>query len=97
MSATLNTDGSVTLVDGRTITIADIESIMTAQPAFRPLVIETGSGRIYGNSGTPRYGIWFSELTGSWHYLDMGGNVIPGTSWKARNLNRAKFTFGSRD
>ena len=97
MSAVLNPDGSVTLSGGNVITVADIEAIMTAQPAFRPLTIETGSGRIYGNSGTPRYGIWFSELTNSWHYLDMAGNVIPGTSWKARNLNRAKFTFSTRD
>ena len=24
-------------------------------------------------------------ISGSWHYLDINGNVIPGTSWKARN------------
>lgn len=97
MSAVLNNDGSVTLDTGRVITPSEIEAIMTAQPLFRPMTIETGSGRIYGNSGTPRYGIWFSELTNSWHYLDAAGVVIPGTSWKARNLNRAKFTFSTRD
>ena len=96
MSAILNDDGSVTLND-TTLSASDIAAILTAQPAFKPLIIETGSGRTYGNSGEPRYGMWFSELTNSWHYLDQRGNVIPGTSWKARNLNRAKFTFAVRD
>lgn len=62
---------------------------------LRPLIIETGSGRIYGATGEPRFGIWFDSATNSWHYLGANGRIIPGTSWKPANLNRCKFTFNT--
>ena len=99
MSAVRNSDGSVT-VDGVTLTATQVSAISQAQalvaavaPVVRPLMILTGSGRRYGQSGTPRFGIWFDGR--NWWYLDANKNHIPATSWKPKNLNRAKFTFAS--
>lgn len=99
MPATKNSDGSVSMVvNGASVTLtaADVSAINNAQlpPAEkRPLTIVTGSGRQYGKTGTARFGIFYKN--GAWHYLDKYGAVIPGTSWKPRNLNRAKFSFSS--
>lgn len=101
-TATRNIDGSV-LVDGVRLTADQVLAISNAQNApavsgccsssFKPMSIITFSGRRYGDTGPARYGIWFSTRTNKWSFLDKNGILIPNTSWKAKNLSRAKFTF----
>jgi hypothetical protein len=92
MSAVKNADGSVT-INGLVLSALEVTAINNAKPAFNPLTIVTRSGKSYGNTGTPRYGIAFFPATDSWSYLDKNHRPIPGTSWKAKNLSRATFTF----
>lgn len=91
MSAVKMADGSVRLGNGTVLSASDIAAANGAV-AFVPLTVLTGSGRTYTtHRGVPTYGIWFDGV--SWNYLDENGDPIPGTSWRVRNLNRAKFTF----
>lgn len=93
MPATRNSDGSV-VVDGVTLTAAQVTAINSAAAApARPLLITTGSGRQYGQNGPPRYGVFFSHLTGKWNFLDKNGSIISNSSWKPKNLSRSKFKF----
>lgn len=92
MPAVKNSDGSVS-INGLRLSAAEVADIASAKPVFRPLTIVTRSGKSYGNDGTPRFGIGYDAETESWTYLDENFEPIPGTSWKAKNLSRATFTF----
>lgn len=92
MPAFRNSDGSV-VVDGVTLTASQVASISNASAAnvARPLVITTGSGKLYGKTGTPRYGMFYKG--GKVHSLDANGNIIPNTGWKPSNASRSAFKF----
>lgn len=98
MSAVRNSDGSVT-VNGVRLSAAQVREANTAlttpPPVKHPLVITTGSGKVYGKTGVPRYGIAMDPATGSYHFLDANWDPIPNTSWKVRNLNRMKILFSN--
>jgi hypothetical protein len=93
-NAVRNTDGSV-MVDGVRLTAAQVVAIGSARSPepFRPILITTGGGKKYGQSGVPRYGIAYDKATGSFHWLDENWEPIHNGSWKTRNLNRMTLTF----
>jgi hypothetical protein len=95
MPATKQYDGSV-IVDGVRLSPSQVAAVTTASVApvtvLRPLSILTGSGKRYGQNGTPRYGIFFNGE--HWVWLDKNMKPISEFgSWKVKNLNRSKFTF----
>lgn len=98
-AAVRNANGSVT-VNGVTLTreqaLAAGAAANAPAPALRPLVITTGSGKVYGKTGTPRFGIFYDKVLGSWVQLDENMRPIHNTSWKEKNLNRASFKFGAK-
>ena len=93
---------SVTLTAAQVASVAAAKAAqaatLAARTAFRPMTVLTFSGRRYGGITDEmpiRYGIAWATVGGKagWYFLDKWFQPIPGTSWKAKNLNRAKFTF----
>ncbi len=91
-----NSDGSVTMTTSSgnrvTLSAADLAAAQAASVA-RPVIVTTGKGRVVGASGEPRYGIFYDSESDSFHFLDKNGDFIPNSSWRPRNLNKAKFKF----
>jgi len=99
-NAVKRSDGSVslTLSNGSTVNLsaADVAAAATARvapPTVSPVSVKTASGRVYGTGSAPRFGVFYDSEDGSFYFLDKNMNYIPNSSWKPRNMTKAKWTF----